>query len=136
MNQLGEVQPIGGVNEKIEGFFDVCVAKGLTGAQGVIIPRRNVRHLMLKKDVVDAGREGRFAIYPIDAVDDGIEILTGMPVGVRGDGGAFPEGTINHLVEKRLLSLAKGYKEFGRPAEKKAKSEEARKEGVDAKKNG
>lgn len=136
MNQLGEVQPIGGVNEKIEGFFDVCVAKGLTGAQGVIIPRRNVRHLMLKKEVVDAVREGRFAIYPIDAVDDGIEILAGMPVGARGDGGVFPEGTINHLVEKRLLSLAKGYKAFGRPAEKKAKAEEAKKEGADVKKNG
>ncbi len=136
MNQLGEVQPIGGVNEKIEGFFDVCMAKGLTGSQGVIIPRRNVRHLMLKKEVVDAVSEGRFAIYPIDNVDDGMEILTGMPVGVRGEGGAFPDGTINHLVEKKLLSLARGYKEFGRPPEKKAKAEEARKEGTDVKKNG
>lgn len=136
MNQLGEVQPIGGVNEKIEGFFDVCMAKGLTGGQGVIIPRRNVRHLMLKKEVVDAVSEGRFAIYPIDNVDDGMEILTGMSVGVRGEGGAFPEGTINHLVEKKLLLLARGYKEFGRPPEKKAKAEEARKEGTDVKKNG
>lgn len=136
MNQLGEVQPIGGVNEKIEGFFDVCMAKGLTGTQGVIMPRRNVRHLMLKKEVIDAVREGRFAIYPIDTVDEGMEILSGMPVGVRGGDGAFPEGTVNHLVEKRLLSLARGYKEFGRPAEKKAKSEEARKEGADAKKSG
>lgn len=136
MNQLGEVQPIGGVNEKIEGFFDVCTAKGLTGTQGVIMPRRNVRHLMLKKEVIDAVRDGRFAIYPIDTVDEGMEILTGMPVGVRGGDGAFPEGTINQLVEKRLLSLARGYKEFGRPAEKKARSEEARKEGTDAKKSG
>ena len=136
MNQLGEVQPIGGVNEKIEGFFDVCMAKGLTGTQGVIIPRRNVRHLMLKKEVVDAVSEGRFAIYPIDNVDDGMEILTGMPIGVRGDGGAFTEGTINHLVEKKLLALARGYKEFGRPPEKKTKAEDTRKEGTDVKKNG
>ncbi|MBI5886504.1 MAG: AAA family ATPase [Deltaproteobacteria bacterium] len=121
MNQLGEVQPIGGVNEKIEGFFDVCKAKGLTGRQGVIIPRRNVRNLMLKAEVIDAVKEGKFAVYPIDRMDEGLEILTGMTMGERGAKGEYPEGTINFLVEKRLHSLAKSLKEFGRPpATKKA----------------
>src|SRR3990172_3265428 len=81
MNQRGEVQPIGGVNQKIEGFFEVCKAKGLTGAQGVIIPKRNVRHLMLKREVVDAVKDGKFAVYPIEHVDEGLEILTGMQAG-------------------------------------------------------
>ncbi|MBI5561314.1 MAG: AAA family ATPase [Deltaproteobacteria bacterium] len=129
MNQRGEVQPIGGVNEKIEGFFDVCKAKGLTGRQGVIMPRRNVRNLMLRKEVVEAVEQGRFSIYPIDNIDDGLEILTGMTVGVRDASGKYPEGTINSLVEKKLLSLAKGLKEFGRPAtDKKQRPEEAKKE--------
>ncbi|MFQ5735796.1 MAG: Lon protease family protein [Thermodesulfobacteriota bacterium] len=123
MNQRGEVQPIGGVNQKIEGFYDVCRAKGLTGAQGVIIPRRNVRNLMLKKEVIDAVEQGRFAIYPIDYIDEGLEILTGMPVGERGPDGEFPEDTVNGLVEKRLHGLAKSIKAFGRPAARKAKDE-------------
>ncbi len=116
MNQAGEVQPIGGVNEKIEGFFEICRAKGLTGAQGVIIPRRNVKNLMLKKEVIEAVREGKFSIYPIERVDEGLEILTGMEAGQRDDSGKFPEGTLNHLVEKRLEELARGLKEFGKPA--------------------
>jgi lon-related putative ATP-dependent protease len=116
MNQAGEVQPIGGVNEKIEGFFDTCRAKGLTGAQGVIIPKRNVKNLMLKKEVIDAVKEGKFAIYPIEYVDEGLEILTGMEVGTRDASGNFPEGTLNYMVEKRLSELAKGLKEFGKPA--------------------
>ncbi|MBI5235161.1 MAG: AAA family ATPase [Deltaproteobacteria bacterium] len=125
MNQLGEVQPIGGVNEKIEGFFDVCKAKGLTGKQGVIIPRRNVRNLMLKKEVIEAVKAGRFAVYPIDRVDEGLEILTGMTAGERLEDGSYPAGTINRLVQDRLLSLAKRHKEFGRPpGEKKGKPEE------------
>ncbi|MBI5588659.1 MAG: AAA family ATPase [Deltaproteobacteria bacterium] len=125
MNQKGEVQPIGGVNEKIEGFFEVCKAKGLTGRQGVVIPRRNVKNLMLKKEVVDSVRDGRFAIYPIDMVDEGLEILTGAPVGERGPDGEFPEGTVNSLAEKRLLSLSRTFKEFSRPAvQKKAAAKE------------
>ncbi|OGP14374.1 MAG: ATP-dependent protease [Deltaproteobacteria bacterium GWA2_54_12] len=116
MNQAGEVQPIGGVNEKIEGFFDTCKAKGLTGVQGVIIPKRNVRNLMLKREVIDAVIDGKFAIYPIEHVDEGLEILTGMEVGLRDSSGSFPEGTLNYLVENRLSELARGLKEFGKPA--------------------
>ncbi len=115
MNQLGEVQPIGGVNVKIEGFYEVCKAKGLTGEQGVIIPSRNVRHLMLKKEVRDAVAAGKFAVYPIDDVNEGLEILTGMSVGVRGDNGKFPEKSLSSIVEKKLHALAKSYKAFGRP---------------------
>ena len=121
MNQRGEVQPVGGVNEKIEGFFDICKAKGLTGNQGVIIPRRNVKNLMLKKEVIDAVREGKFAIYPIETVDEGLEILTGRPVGEKRVDGTFPEGTVNYIVQERLRSLAKRFKEFGRPPAVKKK---------------
>ncbi len=125
MNQKGEVQPIGGVNEKIEGFFDVCVAKGLTGEQGVIIPGRNVRNLMLKKEVREAVAKGQFSIYSIDDINDGIEILTGKTAGRRGADGKYPAGTVNRKVEDRLRELAKGYKAFGRPksARKKSKAE-------------
>ncbi len=136
MNQKGEVQPIGGVNEKIEGFFEVCKAKGLTGRQGVIIPKRNVKNLMLKKEVIDAVREGRFSIYPMSTVDEGLEILTGVPVGERDEQGNYPEGTINQLAEKRLMALAKSFKEFGRPPEKKAlKAEDNKKENSAEKKD-
>ncbi|GMR04319.1 MAG: ATP-binding protein [Thermodesulfobacteriota bacterium] len=115
MNQFGEVQPIGGVNEKIEGFFEVCKGKGLTGDQGVVIPRRNVKNLMLKAEVRRAVAEGKFYVYPIDMVDEGIEILTGVDAGQRGPDGVFPEGTINRLAEDRLRDLAKRFKAFGRP---------------------
>ncbi|VAV83938.1 ATP-dependent protease La Type II [hydrothermal vent metagenome] len=120
MNQCGEVQPIGGVNEKIEGFFKVCKAKGFTGGQGVIIPRRNVRNLMLSREVRDAAEAGDFAIYPIDMVDEGLEILSGCPVGERGKNGKFAKGTVNFLVEKRLRELATKFKAFGKakPAKK------------------
>ncbi len=122
MNQKGEVQPIGGVNEKIEGFFDVCVAKGLTGEQGVIIPGRNVRNLMLKVEVREAVEAGKFAIYSIDDINEGIEILTGTTAGTRGADGKYPAGTVNRKVEDRLRELAKGYKAFGRPKTAKKKS--------------
>ncbi len=114
MNQLGEVQPIGGVNEKIEGFFDVCVAKGLTGKQGVIIPKKNVRHLMLKKEVIEAVKGGKFSVYPMERVEEGLEILTGTTAGERQPDGAYPEGTVNYLAQKRLRELAKTLKEFGK----------------------
>nr|QJR98154.1 ATP-dependent protease [uncultured Alphaproteobacteria bacterium] len=102
INQFGDIQPIGGVNEKIEGFFDVCVHRGLTGDQGVIIPRTNVGNLMLREDVIAAVREGKFHIYAIDTVDDGIEILTGIKAGKPNAKGEFPKGSVNYLVKQSL----------------------------------
>lgn len=102
INQFGDVQPIGGVNEKIEGFFDVCAHRGLTGDQGVIIPRTNVGNLMLREDVVAAVRDGKFHIYAIDTVDDGIEILTGIKAGKANAKGEFPKGSVNYLVKQSL----------------------------------
>jgi lon-related putative ATP-dependent protease len=103
VNQQGEIQPIGGVNEKIEGFFDICNVRGLTGEQGVIIPGANVTHLMLREDVCKAVEARKFAIHAIDTVDDGIELLTGIPAGQRDDQGLFPEGSINRRVEDTLI---------------------------------
>jgi ATP-dependent Lon protease len=112
VNQKGDIQPIGGVNEKIEGFFDVCKAKGLTGAQGVILPIENVPDLMLRPDVAEAVQAGRFHLYPVATVDEGIEILTGVKAGERQPDGAFEAGTVAALVDKRLAELAEGLKEF------------------------
>ncbi|MGH7080636.1 MAG: ATP-dependent protease, partial [Acetobacteraceae bacterium] len=97
---------IGGVNEKIEGFFDVCAARGLTGSEGVLIPAANVQHLMLREDVVAAAAAGRFAIYPIASIDEGIALLTGREAGLRGADGAWPEASVNRLVEDRLQQFA------------------------------
>ncbi|MFW5748686.1 MAG: Lon protease family protein [Chloroflexota bacterium] len=108
VNQRGEIQAIGGVNEKIEGFFDVCRIKGLTGNQGVLIPSSNVRHLMLRRDVVDAVREGQFHIFPISTVDEGIALLTGIAVGALQDDGTYPDDTLNHAIMERLGSYAEG----------------------------
>lgn len=104
VNQRGEVQAIGGVNEKIEGFFDLCRARGLTGDQGAMIPASNVKNLMLRADIVEAAKAGQFHIYPIETIDQGIECLTGVAAGERGDDGQFPEGSINRLVEAKLAS--------------------------------
>ncbi|MGD2104709.1 MAG: ATP-binding protein [Anaerolineae bacterium] len=112
VNQHGEVQPIGGVNEKIEGFFDACTAKGLTGDQGVLIPMANVDHLMLREDVVEAVQQGDFHIYAVETVDEAIELLTGVPAGERDAEGEFPAGSINHRVEARLIELAEKQREF------------------------
>ncbi len=106
VNQQGEIQAIGGVNEKIEGFFDVCKARGLTGTQGVIIPRSNEQHLMLRQDVVDACAAGRFAVYAVASVDEGMALLTGHAAGKRSAGGRYPQGSVNRLVEERLLAFA------------------------------
>ena len=106
MNQQGEVQAIGGVNEKIEGFFDICRARRLDGQQGVLIPKANVQHLMLREDVVEAVKNGQFSIYAVGTIDEGIEILTGVKAGERGTDGRFPAGTINRLVEDKLKSYA------------------------------
>lgn len=116
VNQLGQIQPIGGVNRKIEGFFEVCKAKGLTGEQGVMIPRTNVRHLMLKQEVVDAVRDGKFNVWAIDTVDQGLEILTGTAAGEEQPDGTYPEGTVHRMVYDHLRALAETAKEFGAPA--------------------
>lgn len=112
LNQKGEIQPIGGVNEKIEGFFDVCRAQGLTGTQGVMIPVQNVRNLMLRRDVVAAAAEGRFHIYPVRTIDEGIEILTGVPAGRKSEDGTWEERTVNFLVDRELERLAHASKGF------------------------
>ncbi len=105
VNQNGEIQPIGGVNEKIEGFFDVCKIMGFTGDQGVIIPKQNMKNLMLKDEVVEAVKDGQFNIYAIGHAEEGIEILTGIPAGVADEGGNYPEGTINAMVNHKLQSI-------------------------------
>jgi lon-related putative ATP-dependent protease len=114
VNQRGEVQSIGGANEKIEGFFDVCKARGLTGEQGVLIPASNTRHLMLREDVVEACRKGEFAVYGVETIDQGLEILTGVPAGAPGDDGVYPEGTINRMVADRLEAFAESARKAGR----------------------
>jgi lon-related putative ATP-dependent protease len=113
VNQRGEVQPIGGVNEKVEGFFRVCRAVGLTGEQGVIIPQSNVDSLMLHEDVVTAVSQGQFHIWSVRDIDEGIELLTGIPAGVRDEEGNFPEGSVHDAVQNRLLELAEDLKAFG-----------------------
>jgi len=112
VNQNGEIQPIGGVNEKIEGFFEICRMRGLTGSQGVLIPRLNVADLMLKNSVIDAVQAGQFVIYAIDRIEEGIEILTGMPAGERGSDGHYPAGTLFGQVDVRLGAYAEGLRRF------------------------
>ncbi|NLE99509.1 MAG: AAA family ATPase [Anaerolineales bacterium] len=112
VSQHGQVQPIGGVNEKIEGFFDICQRRGLTGEHGVIIPTSNVAHLMLRGDVVAAVAAGSFHIAAVASVDEAITLLTGAPAGERDEAGQFPEGTVNRLVEQRLVDLAERQRAF------------------------
>jgi len=112
VNQKGDVQPIGGVNEKVEGFFEVCKAKGLTGEQGVLIPESNVQNLMLKEEVVEAVRKGKFHIYPVKTIDQGIELLTGVKAGARRPDGTFDEGTVNDRVDKHLGTMVEKLREF------------------------
>jgi len=112
VNQHGKIQPIGGVNEKIEGFFDVCEERGLTGDQGVLIPASNRKHLMLRRDVVEAIERDEFHVWPVETVDQGMEILTGEAMGERDGEGRYPEGTINYLVEERLAELAEQRMEY------------------------
>jgi predicted ATP-dependent protease len=114
VNQHGEIQAIGGVNEKIEGFFDICRARGLTGHQGVLIPKANVQHLMLRQDVIDACASGKFAVYPIVTIDEGLGVLTGRDAGRREPDGLFPGDSVNRLVEDRLHAFARIRQEFGR----------------------
>jgi lon-related putative ATP-dependent protease len=121
VNQNGEVQAIGGVNHKIEGFFTCCKAKGLTGDQGVIIPASNVKDLMLRPEVVDAVRQGTFHIWSVANVEQGIELLTGKKAGVRKKDGSYPKGSVYALVDERLKNLAEGMARFGKDENKKDK---------------
>jgi len=134
VNQKGEIQSIGGVNQKIEGFYDCCRLKGLTGTQGVLIPESNIKDLMLRKDVVEAVKKGEFHIYPVQTIDQGIEILTGKKAGVRKKDGTYPKGTVNALVDEKLKDLAEGLKGFGEKGDEGAKKGGKRKGGAKKKK--
>lgn len=123
VNQKGDIQPIGGVNEKIEGFFKVCQAKGLTGEQGVLIPAQNVDNLMLSDEVVEAVKEGKFHIYPVSTVEEGIETLTGVPAGTLQEDGTYPQGTVFARVVDRLERIREALKE------EKEEEEEGKKTG-------
>lgn len=122
VNQRGQVQSIGGVNEKVEGFYAVCKAKGLTGNQGVIVPASNVQNLMLNQEVVEAVASGRFHVWAVSHVDQGIELLTGVPAGERQEDGSWPQGTVNFRVDERLKEMAEGIVKFGREGEKNSDS--------------
>lgn len=112
VNQRGEIQPIGGVNEKIEGFFQTCKVRGLKGNEGVIIPHQNVVNLMLKDEVIEAVREGKFHIYPVKTIEEGIEILTDVPAGKRDEKGCYPEGTVFYKAQKKIEKYARIVEEF------------------------
>jgi ATP-dependent Lon protease len=112
VNQKGEIQAIGGVNQKIEGFFDVCKARGLTGNQGALIPHANVPDLMLRQDVIDAVKQSKFHVYAVRTINEGIEILTGIPAGKRGKNHRFPEGTVHFLADRTLAEYAKRWSEL------------------------
>jgi predicted ATP-dependent protease len=115
VNQQGQVQAIGGVNEKIEGFFDICEKRGLTATQGVLIPHANVQHLMLRRDVIAACSAGHFFVYPVTTIDQGIELLTGLPAGARVGDGLYPSRSVNRMVEDRLRAFARIRQNFGQP---------------------
>jgi predicted ATP-dependent protease len=117
VNQHGAIQAIGGVNEKIEGFFDICRARGLTGSQGVLIPQANVQNLMLRKDVVEACTRREFSVYAVKNIEEGVSLLTGVPAGARGSDGGYPAGSVNRLVEDRLRSFATIRRSFGKRPE-------------------
>jgi len=123
VNQKGEVQAIGGVNEKIEGFYEVCKAKGFTGDQGVMVPESNVQNLMLKEEIVEAVKAGKFHIYSVKMIDEGIEALTGAKAGKKKPDGTFEENTINCKVDRRLREMAEKLKEFP-PTEVQKKKED------------
>jgi predicted ATP-dependent protease len=128
VNQNGVVQPIGGLNQKIEGFHDVCRVAGFTGKQGVIIPAINKSNLMLRKDVVESVRKGDFHIYAVSSVDEAVELLTGVPAGERDAEGKYPEGTINERVDTRLREMGELMRRFGRPQPAQAPSADGKPE--------
>jgi len=125
IDQHGRVQAIGGVNEKIEGFFDICAQRGLNGEQGVIIPAANVKHLMLRSDVVAAVEAGTFQVYPVEHVDDAITLLTGSKAGKKNSKGEFPKGSVNHKIRARLLEFADKRRAFGKPQQQQEESADA-----------
>jgi lon-related putative ATP-dependent protease len=122
VNQHGKIQPIGGVNEKVEGFYDICEQRGLDGSHGVLIPESNVKNLMLKQEVVDAVKAEKFNIYAISNIDEGMELLTDIPVGSRDEEGNYPEGSINYRVEQKLSHLASIRQEYAVSAEENGKA--------------
>jgi predicted ATP-dependent protease len=125
VSQKGEIQPIGGVTRKIEGFFDICKHKGLTGKQGVIIPTKNVKDLMLRKDVVQAVKAGKFHIYPIKTIEQGVEILMGMKAGRMRKDGTYTPGSLFRAVDDRLKDLAEKAKAFGKDDKEKGNEQAA-----------
>ncbi len=129
MDQRGEVQAIGGVNEKIEGFFDVCRIKGLTGDQGVVIPATNVQHLMLREDVVQAVQDGKFAIHSVSTLDEALEALTGVPAGEKQADGSYPPDSINGRVMKRLAEMAENLRKSGLAGRGPAERERSERRG-------
>ena len=134
VSQKGEIQPVGGVTKKIEAFFDICKHKGLNGRQGVIIPAKNTRNLMLKQDVLDAVREGTFHVWAISTIEEGIELLTGIGAGTLQADGTYPEGTLFRKVDDRLLELVEIVKKFGKEAEEESRGTHGRKQsnGLDS----
>ncbi|MEN8198630.1 MAG: ATP-binding protein [Thermodesulfobacteriota bacterium] len=124
VSQKGEVLPVGGINEKIEGFFDVCATRGLDGNQGVIIPESNLRHLMLKKEVVSGIEESLFNVYPVSSVDEAVSLLTGLDAGERDSEGGYPEGSLNGRVDATLLRFARDLQEFEKADGEKGESEQ------------
>lgn len=123
INQFGEIQAIGGVNEKVEGFFELCQARGLTGSQGVIVPKSNVQHLMLREEVVEACAAGRFSVYAAAHIDQVMALLTGREAGERTPDGAFPTDSVNRLVEDRLIAMAQRRLALGREQDENRRSE-------------
>ena len=120
VNQFGQAQAIGAVNEKIEGFFDICAARGLNGEQGVLIPAANIKHLMLRRDVVAAAEAGQFRIYAVENIDQTIAILTGVPAGEADANGNYPVGSVNRGVAARLAELTRIRESFAKPSGKKS----------------
>jgi predicted ATP-dependent protease len=121
VNQLGEIQPIGGVNEKIEGFFESCSRKGLTGKQGVLIPARNTKHLALRRDVVEAVESGHFSVYAVNMIEEAVELLTGIAAGERDLDGTYPSDTVFGRAAQRLEEMAQAVSEWTEGEEKPSK---------------
>ena len=112
VTQKGEIQAIGGVTDKIEGFFNICKLRGLTGEQGIIMPHQNIKNLNLSDEVIAAVKDGMFHIYPVKTIDEGIEILTGVPAGKKNKNNAYPAGTVNYLVNEKLKKYAEAAEEY------------------------